>query len=355
MLAIHKKGEEKMKNRINIVIAILMAGSALLTACSTAVPSTSPESVIESTLVVVPISEPDPFDPSIQSGDIYSAGSSTVGPLSEAVAELFIADGFPGQIKNDIIGTGAGFKRFCGTGETDVSNASRQIKESEIEACKQLTPNRDPIVFTVAIDGIAVVVSKENTFLTDVSREQLAHIFGDQNIIKWSDLDPTWPAEDIQRFTPGTDSGTFDYFVEEVIQKGLNVETSDEAKALALGVANIQFSEDDNVLVQGVEGSPYAIGYFGVAYYLNAEEKLNSVSIDGALPTQENAEAGTYALARPLFIYSDAGILQSKPQVAAFIKYFIENVNKVVTKVGYFPAPQSELDASLQRLMEAIQ
>jgi len=296
----------------------------------------------------------DPYDPAMQKGDIYAAGSSTVGPLSEAVAESFIADGFPGQIKNDIIGTGAGFKRFCGTGETDISNASRPIKDSELADCQKLTPARNPIAFTVAIDGIAVVVNKQNTFLTDVTIEQLARIFGDKNAIQWSDINTNWPAEDIQRFTPGTDSGTFDYFNEFVIQKGLKLADTATAKEYALGVPNVQFSEDDNVLVQGVEGSPYAIGYFGVAYYTENADKLNAVSINGLFPTQENAEAGTYVLARPLFVYSDAAILKAKPQVAAFIKYYLDNVNKMVTRVGYFPAKQSDLDASMQALMNAL-
>jgi phosphate transport system substrate-binding protein len=343
-----------MYKNVSIVITLLVLGSTFLAACSTAQTSPTTETISDSTTDVEPTQALDPFDPAMQAGDIYSAGSSTVGPLSEAVAELFIADGFPGQIKNDIIGTGAGFKRFCGTGESDISNASRPIKDSEKEDCLKLNPARNPIAFLVAIDGIAVVVSKQNTFITDVTIEQLAKIFGDKNAVKWSDINPEWPAEDIQRFTPGTDSGTFDYMNETVIQKGLKVETADEAKALALGVSNIQFSEDDNVLVQGVEGSPYAIGYFGVAYYNDNADKLNAVSINGLLPTQENAESGAYALARPLFIYSDANILKAKPQVAAFIKYYLDNVNKVLTRVGYFPTKQSDLDVSMQTLMDAL-
>jgi phosphate transport system substrate-binding protein len=343
-----KKGEEKMKTKTSIAIAAILSLSILLGACSSTSGTTT------NTLTNEPTVSADPYDPALQAGDIYTAGSSTVGPLSEAVAESFIADGFPGQIKNDIIGTGAGFKRFCGTGETDIANASRPIKDSEIADCQKLSPARIPIAFTVAIDGIAVVVSKQNTFLKDVTIEQLAKIFGDKNAVKWSDINPDWPAEDVQRFTPGTDSGTFDYFNEFVIQKGLKLADTAAAKEYALGVPNIQFSEDDNVLVQGVEGSPYAIGYFGVAYYNDNSDKLNAVSINGLLPTQENAEAGTYALARPLFIYSDASILKAKPQVAAFIKYYIENVGKVVTRVGYFPAIQSDLDASMQALMDAL-
>ena len=337
-----------MRTKTSIVIATILTIGVILGACSPKPAASTDTPTIEPTVMF------DPYDPAAQVGDIYTAGSSTVGPLSEAVAESFIADGFKGQIKNDIIGTGAGFKRFCGTGETDISNASRPIKESEIADCQKLIPARNPIAFTVAIDGIAVVVSKQNTFLKDVTIEQLAKIFGDKNAIKWSDINPEWPVEDIQRFTPGTDSGTFDYFNEFVIQKGLKLVDTATAKEYTLGVPNIQFSEDDNVLVQGVEGSPYAIGYFGVAYYTDNSDKLNAVSINGLLPTQDNAEAGTYALARPLFIYSDAASLKAKPQVAAFIKYYLDNVNKIVTRVGYFPARQSDLDASMQALLDAL-
>jgi phosphate transport system substrate-binding protein len=182
-------------------------------------------------------------DPLAASGDIASAGSSTVFPLAERMAERFQSEGYSGNITIDSIGSGAGFERFCVAGESDIANASRPIKDSEIESCQAI--GREPIEFRVGTDALAETVSAENDFLTDVTLEQLALIFSTAET--WADVDPSWPAEPIQRFIPGTDSGTFDYFVEEIFDE-------DEAPILAAG--NLQLSEDDNVLVQGIEGSP---------------------------------------------------------------------------------------------------
>ncbi len=292
-------------------------------------------------------------DPSLVQGDIVSAGSSTVYPLSEAIEALFEQEGYTGQHTISSVGSGAGFERFCKTGEIDIANASRAIKDSEIANCAALTPARNPIAFRVGTDAIAVVVSKANSFLTNVTKEQLGLIFTTAQ--KWSDVDPSWPAEDILRFTPGTDSGTFDFFNEVVIQKPQELKTLDEAKALALEAKNLQTSEDDNTLVQGVEGSPYAIGYFGFAYYADQSDKLNAVSLDGVAPSFETAEDGSYGLSRPLYIYSDAGIIKSKPQIGAFINFYLTRVNEVIRDVGYFPASDEALDESRQKLAEALQ
>jgi len=321
-----------MRKRKVLMLVGLMVG-LLISACQPTAPTQQPE-----------VAELELGDPAALSGNIYAAGSSTVYPLFEAIAENFKADGFPGEIKLDSIGSGAGFERFCKTGETDISNASRPIKDSERENCAVIV--RTPIEFRVGTDAIAVVFSKENTFLDDVSLEELGMIFTSDAEL-WSDVRPEWPAESIQRFIPGTDSGTFDFFVEEVVQKPRKIEKLEDAKVLCLNAKNQQASEDDNVLVQGVLGSPYAIGYFGFAYYKNNEEKLNALAINGVAPTEQSAESGEYKLSRPLFIYSDAGVMAEKPQVAYFIKYFLETVNDVILDVGYFPATQSVLDASM--------
>jgi phosphate binding protein len=295
-------------------------------------------------------------DPSAITGNIISAGSSTVYPLAEAIAQRFQEEGFTedkGKLTIESIGSGAGFERFCKTGETDISNASRAIKDSEIENCAAI--NRTPIEFRVGTDALAVVVSSENDFLTDVSKEELALIFS-KDATKWSDVRPEWPNEDILRFSPGTDSGTFDYFVEVVMDpvyvKDANTDKGKGEEAI-LTAANIQFSEDDNVLVQGVEGSPYAIGYFGYAYFNENQGNLNALSVNGVEPTEETAETNEYPLSRPLFIYSDAAIMQSKPQVAAFINFFLTYVNDVVKEVGYFPASQAALDEAKQNWLDA--
>lgn len=275
------------------------------------------------------------------SGDIIMAGSSTVFPLAERMAERFNEEGFAGNVTIDSIGSGAGFERFCTAGESDIANASRAIKEEEIANCASI--GRTPIEFRVGTDALAIVVSSENDFLTDITLEQLAQIFS--NAEKWSDVDPSWPAESILRFSPGTDSGTFDYFVEEVF---------DEDEAPLLNAANLQLSEDDNVLVQGVEGSPYAIGYFGFAYYQENADKLKAISLEGIAPTAETAENSEYPLARPLFIYSDASILKEKPQVAAFINFFLSFVNEEILDVGYFPASDEALTAAQQAWVDGM-
>jgi phosphate transport system substrate-binding protein len=287
-------------------------------------------------------------------GDIISAGSSTVFPLSERLAERFQDEGYAGNITVDSIGTGAGFERFCVAGETDIANASRAIKEEEVASCEGI--GRTPVEFRVGTDALAVVVSAENDFLTDVTLEQLAHIYSDAAM--WSDVDPSWPAEPILRFSPGTDSGTFDYFVEAVMDPVYVLDdATDEGKGeeAILSAENLQLSEDDNVLVQGVEGSPYAIGYFGYAYLQNAGDQLKAVSVDGVEPTAETAESGDYPLSRPLFIYSDAKIMQEKPQVAAFINFYLTYVDEEILDVGYFPASATALDQAKQNWLDSNQ
>ena len=287
-------------------------------------------------------------DPAAATGDIVTAGSSTVFPLSEAMATRFKDEGYAGNITIDSIGTGAGFERFCKAGETDVANASRAIKDSELENCKAI--GRQPIEFRVGTDALAVVVSPENDFATNVTIEQLAKIFS-KDATNWSDVDPSWPAEPILRFSPGTDSGTFDYFVEAVMDKTyVKDATADKGKGeeAILGAANLQQSEDDNVLVQGVEGNKYAIGYFGYAYYEEQGSKLKILDIEGVKASAESVDAGDYKLARPLFIYSDATIMKDKPQVAAFINFYLSFVNEEISTVGYFPASEEALDAAKQ-------
>jgi phosphate transport system substrate-binding protein len=177
-------------------------------------------------------------------------------------------------------------------------------------------------------------------------------IFSDK-ATRWSDINPEWPAENIQRFVPGTDSGTYDFFIEEVMVPAYEKD-AEAAERAALNAANLQQSEDDNVLVQGVEGSKYAIGYFGFAYYAENRSRLSVLSVDGVEPNETSTEDGSYPLARPLFIYSDAGIMQAKPQVAAFINFYLSNVNEIITEVGYFPASESALNAAKQAYLDAM-
>lgn len=298
-----------------------------------AVVETAAEAPIEGALPAV--------DPISVTGDIVTAGSSTVYPLSEVIADRFKMDGYAGRISIDMIGTGAGFERFCTAGETDVSNASRPIKDEEAEACRAI--GREPIELKIATDALAVVVSLENGFAQDITLAELALAFSTAET--WSDVRPEWPAEPIERFAPGTDSGTFDYFVEEIF---------DDDPEPHLAAAGLQQSEDDNYLVKGVQSSPYAIGYFGYAYLTENTDTLRALAVEGVEPTAASVDSGAYPLARPLFLYTTAEILQEKPQVAAFVNYFLSNVNDAVAQVGYFPASPDALTLSREAWLDAV-
>ena len=274
-------------------------------------------------------------------GNIVTAGSSTVFPLSERMVERFKDEGFAGSITVDSIGSGAGFERFCTAGETDLSNASRAINASEVDACNAI--GREPIEMRVGTDALAVVVSKDNTFADDVSPEQLAALFSTAD--NWSDVNPAWPDEPVQRFIPGTDSGTFDYFVEAVFDK-------DEEPMLS--AANLQMSEDDNILVQGVLGGPYSVGFFGYAYYAENADRLRVLNIGGVEASEESVDGASYPLARPLYIYTTGDIMRQKPQVAAFVAFYLTYVNEEVIDVGYFPANRTALDRAKQAWLDAV-
>lgn len=355
-----------MRSKLLVVLFIAM----LVVAACGGQPTAAPQPTQAPTAEVAPTAVSEPTTTSKQpamsngllpevnpldvAGDIITAGSSTVFPLSEAVAEKFRDEGYAGNITIDSIGSGAGFERFCKTGETDIANASRAIKDSEVENCAAI--GRTPIEFRVGTDALAIVVNPANDWLKDgVTLAELAKIFS-KDATNWSDVNPAWPNEAIKRFSPGTDSGTFDYFIEAVMDKAyVKDATADKGKGeeALLGAANLQLSEDDNVLVQGVAGDKNGIGFFGFAYYVENEGKLQDLAIEGVAPTQESVDAGKYKLARPLFIYSDAKILQEKPQVTAFINFYLTYVNEVIGPVGYFPAPADALASSVEALLAA--
>ncbi len=276
-------------------------------------------------------------DPLAVTGDIVAAGSSTVYPLAEALAERYQDEGYSGQITIDSIGTGGGFERFCGTGETDIANASREIKDEEAANCAAI--NRTPVEFRIGTDGLAVVVSQENDFVQDLTLEQLALVFSTAQT--WAEVDPSFPDEPIQRYIPGTDSGTFDYFSEMVY-----ADLAEGAANPQLEAANLSQSEDDNVLVQGVAGSPYAIGYFGYAYAAENPDTVRAIAVEGVAPSFDTVEGGSYPLARPLFLYSDATVMQEKPQVADFINFVLTYVNDEIGAIGYFPASAEALNGA---------
>lgn len=285
--------------------------------------------------VLIPEIELPMVFPADVSGDIITAGSSTVGPVTIEAASNFSDEGYMGQITVDIIGSGAGLARFCEAGDSDIANASRPIRDSEIEQCGTLDPARTPIEIRVGTDALAVVVNPANDFATDLTMEELAAAFS--TATTWADVRDGFPAEEILRFIPGTDSGTFDYFVEEVFE---------EDPEPILNAENTQLSEDDNVLLNGVANNQYAIGFFGYAYYSQNEDSLTILNIDGVAPVKANVDNATYPLARPLFIYTDAGIVAEKPQVGSFINYYLTNVSQFIETVGYFDANEYVLRAA---------
>jgi phosphate binding protein len=282
-------------------------------------------------------------------GDIIVAGSSTVFPLSERMAERFRDEGYAGNITIDSIGSGAGFERFCVAGETDIANASRGIKGEEVESCRSI--DREATEFRVGTDALAIVVNPDNDWVGEegVTLEELAKLFAAETT-NWSDVNPAWPEQPVKRFSPGTDSGTFDYFIEEVMDPAF----PDAGEEALLAAANLQLSEDDNVLVQGVSGDPYAIGYFGFAYFEENAASLRDLAVEGIAPSVDTVNAGEYPLARPLFIYSDPGVMAAKPQVAAFINFYLTFVNDEVIDVGYFPAAPEALDTAKQNWLGAM-
>ena len=267
-------------------------------------------------------------------GQIKVDGSSTVYPITEAVAEDFQAKATKTRTTVGVSGTGGGFKRFC-AGETDITNASRPISASEAQSAK--TNKIDFVELPIAFDGLAIVVNPSNTWVTQLNVAQLKKIFtADSPAKKWSDVNPAWPSETIKVFSPGTDSGTFDYFKEVTLGKDGNIRS------------DLSVSEDDNVLVTGVAGDKNAIGYFGFAYYAENASKLKLVPIDGGkgaiTPSNKTIEDGTYApFSRPLFIYVNAKSA-ARPEIAAFVDFYLANTAALSKEVGYtaLPAPMQE-------------
>lgn len=274
------------------------------------------------------------------SGEIQIDGSSTVFPITEAVAEEFQKLHPDVRIPVGVSGTGGGFKKFT-TGETDISDASRPIKSSEADAARQ--NGIEYIELPVAYDGLSILVNPANDFVQCLTVNELKRIWAPgSTITAWNQVRPEWPAETIKLYGPGTDSGTFDYFTEEIVG---------ESKASR---SDYTASEDDNVLVTGIAGDRYALGYFGYAYYAENADKLKLVAVDGGsgcvAPSDATIEDGTYSpLARPIFIYVSQKSLQ-RPEVKEFVKFYLTEGPELVKEIGYHPLPQARYDEGLKRV-----
>ncbi len=270
------------------------------------------------------------------SGEVKVDGSSTVGPITEAVAEEFQKENPDVRVTVGISGTGAGFKKFA-NGEIDINNASRPIKDEEKEACQK--NNIRYLELKVGFDGITVVVNKENDWCTNLTVEELKKIWEPgSKVQKWSDIRPEWPKEKIVLFGPDTDSGTFDYFTDEIV--------GEEGKSRS----DYTPSADDNVLVEGVVGEKYALGYFGFAYYEQNQDKLKAVKVNGVSPSTDSIRDGSYSpLSRTLYIYINNDSLK-REEIFSFLKFYMENATTLVAEVGYVPLTADVYAEQLSKL-----
>jgi phosphate transport system substrate-binding protein len=310
------------------ILVLTLLCLLVLPACGRERPSSAPPATTEE----------DPlggFEEEALSGRITIDGSSTVAPLATYAAEQFRKDEPGVRITVGVSGTGGGFERFC-RGETDLANASRQVKDEERELCE-----RNGIRFfelQVANDGIAVVVNPENDWATCLTVDQLKRIWEPgSRIRRWRDLDSSFPDEKISLFGAGTDSGTFDYFTDAIVGE----EGSSRSDYTA--------SEDDNVTVQGVSGEKGALGYFGLSYLLENEGKVKPLELDGGSgcvqPTLQTVQSGDYKpLSRPLFTYVREDRLEDKPAIDPFLTYLLDNEPRLARAAKFVPMTDEQLD-----------
>jgi phosphate transport system substrate-binding protein len=288
----------------------------------------------------------------VLSGSIDITGSSTVFPLAQAVSEEFNSEYPDAEVEFNInpTGSGGGFSNFFCPGDSDINNASREITEGEIESCQ--SNDVEPLELRVATDALTVIVNNENDWATELTYDQLTQIFGPDASEgqTWADIDSSWPEEPIERYGSATTSGTFDFFTEEVVGEG-GSHTQD-----------YQPTEQDRSIVQGVQGSPYAIGYFGFSYYYNNPEAATAVAIseegeEFVTPSLDTAGSGEYPLSRPLFTYPNANRLD-QDHIAEFCRFFVESSTDeaiVADEVGYVPNGQDTADEQLGKLEDAIE
>lgn len=273
------------------------------------------------------------------SGSIAVEGSSTVIPITQAVAEAFNQEHPDVRITVGGAGTGDGFEAFC-SGKTQISDASRPIdQEEEVPACEE--SGVEFIEIPVALDGLSVMVNPQNDFAETITIDQLNEIWKPgSKVNQWDQVDSSWPNQQLALYGPGTESGTFDFFTEFV--------NGEEGASRS----DYQASEDDNVLVQGISGDPNALGYFGYSYYVRNEDQLKLLGVDGGegsvKPNPETIASGEYPLSRPLFIYVSTKALEEKPEVEEFVKFYLSegNLDQFVEQAEYIPLSEGLASAS---------
>ena len=269
------------------------------------------------------------------SGEIVIEGSSTVQPITQAAAELFAGENPEARIEVGGAGTSDGFEAFC-QGDTEISDASRPIDVAEeVPVCEE--NGVEFIEIPVAYDGISVVVNKRgNDWATDVTSEELKTIWepaAEGKITQWSQVRSDWPDSELSLYGPGTESGTYEFFNEVIV--GNEEEVSRQS--------DVEMSEDDNVLVQGVSGDENAFGYFGFSYYENNLDTLRALAVDGVKPTEDTIRTGEYLLSRPLFIYVNTDALKNNKAVKPFVDFYVseQNLNRLVQAAKYVTLPAS--------------
>ncbi|WP_101294505.1 PstS family phosphate ABC transporter substrate-binding protein [Halegenticoccus soli] len=280
------------------------------------------------------------------SGDVIIKGSSTVYPVSQAMAEEFQKQHSNVNVTVDSTGSGGGFKNHFCPGNADINGASRPIKDSEVEQCS--SNDVEPVEFQIAGDALTVAVNKNADWVDCMSFDQLKQIWEPNGAQKWSDVNPEWPDKEFELYGPASSSGTFDWFTENVIG---------ESGAMR---EDYEPTEDDNTIIQGIQGSETAMGFFGYAYYEENKDAVKALKIKKddsgtcTAPSLDNAKSGDYPMARPLFIYGAKSSIQEKPQVEAFLEFYLNKAETdLVKKVGYVPSSAEQRDKNLQKLEQA--
>jgi phosphate transport system substrate-binding protein len=314
--------------RFMVNTAALAALVLTLTACGSAQPKETKETA-----------EPAQKQESSLKGTIKIDGSSTVGPISIAVAEEFRKLNKNVEVPVGISGSSTGIAKLV-KGEIDIADSSRKIKDSEIADAKK--NGIEVTELPVAYDGITVVVNKENSFLTCITKDELKKIWSkDSTVKKWNEVNPAWPAEEIKLYGPGTASGTFEFFTEHINGK------AKESRA------DYTASEDDNVLVQGVVGNKNALGYFGYGYYVENSAKMKAVAIDGGkgcvAPSDKTIADQSYPLSRLIYIYPSNKAME-RPEVKEFLKFYMQNGAQLSHQVGYTPLTAKMYEENLAKI-----
>ncbi len=287
---------------------------------------------------VNPLPEVNPLN---VEGDMVVAGSITVSPLTKAIYKRFIAEGYRGVMRHYGIGTGNGFQLFC-DGQSDIASASRPIKAAEVAVCA--AQNRSPVEFRIGVGAIVVVVSAENDFVDNITLQELAAIFSAK---RWSDIKPDWPDQPIELFIPSADRSIFGTMVAKIF---------DGAPRLQPGtIEPTEQSDSPRVWFHRISVNPYSVGFASYTDYAQYGRETNLLYVEGVAPRVDTVESGTYRLTQPLFLYADPRVIAAKPQVAAFLNFYLAHADEVLLNVGHFPASPESSRQAQTNLLQAIE